>query len=514
MPAQENDNILDDNKTDFELLTRRRRRRDSCQSSVGKPPTPRVEAHSQQSSPLASDSNSELIWPLHLIPTFVDHYVIGDVIGHGSYAEVRECVDTRTLERFAMKIINKGSLLKQANQALSNQLQEIKLLRHLKHANIIVMKECLSKGNFVYIILEYCSFNLDELRNDQKDGKFHVSIGRRFFHQLCLAVSYLHSLGIVHRDIKPQNMLLTNCGKLKLTDFGVSNVLSMWDQSNLCNNYEGSPLFQAPEIVVGRKEYEGFKADVWSCGVSLFLLLYGQYPFIDEALLGLYDKILAQEFVIPQCEPTSMALTDLLVSMLEKDCSRRANLEQLLDHPWMRCLGAADECDELEYSEFFDLVVKRHNDQQKWSQIHATSKLKDMYRSMTVLPYLYRHHFPDLPIRRSRRGSPDSSDSNAIITRINSLSSTSDNNPGQSSPNVSKASVPSENASPSPSPSPTDSGPHDMVDTDNRQIEWGTKQQYHLMKVPQIRANRIRCGASSKFKGRRKDKKTKHHREE
>jgi serine/threonine protein kinase len=405
-----------------------------------------------------------------------------------------------------MKIINKEYLSKQAPLALSNQLQEIKLLRHLQHANIISMRECLSRGSHVYIVLEFCSFNLDELLQDQVEGKFHVSIARRYFYQLCSAVNYLHSLGVVHRDIKPQNMLLTNCGNLKLIDFGVSHVLSMWDRNDLCTNYEGSPLFQAPEIVVGGREYRGFKADVWSCGVTLYLMLYGQYPFIDEALLGLYDKILAEDVVIPSHDPTTMALTDLLVSMLDKDCSKRADIGQVLEHPWLKLLGASNECDEMQYSEFFDLVIKRHDDHEKWSKTNANSQPKDMYKSMTVLPYLYRHHFPDLPIRKSRCNSSCSNDSDLVITRINPLDSSSESN----LENVRSSRSSSTTNSDTSTPSSRDANPHDIVDDDSQHIEWGTRTQYHLMKVPQIRANRIRCGLSTRTKEKkRKSKKTK-----
>jgi serine/threonine protein kinase len=514
-----NNDVLDENKRDFELLKARSRRGSSSASSASTKSSdrrPRSEPASP-SSPVFDPGANEMIWPLHLTPTFVDHYVIGEVIGHGSYAEVRECVDTKTLERFAMKIINKEYLTRQAPRALDNQLQEIRFLRHFNHANIISMKECLSKGNNVYIILEYCSFNLDELLKDQKDGKFHVSIGRRFFHQLCVAVNYLHSLGIVHRDIKPQNLLLSNCGNLKLIDFGVSHMLSMWDRNDRCANYEGSPLFQAPEIVAAEREYSGFKADVWACGVTLFLMLYGQYPFMDDSLLGLYDKILAQELVVPEQPATtsSSALTDLLVWMLEKASSKRAHIEQVLQHPWMKLLGAANECDELEYSEFFDLVIKRHNDKEKWFQIHATSQHKDMYKSMTVLPYLYRHHFPNLPIRKPRpRSGSEASDSNVVITRINPLSPPAADDRSRSPQRDAKVSRGAAGASESATDSSANVSEQSESGYDNEQIEWGTKIQYHLMKLPQIRANRIRCGASTKFKNRRKDKKTGHRKED
>lgn len=425
----------DENKIDFELMTSRRpssasgRRQDTEINDVSQVP---ARDHSLGDS---SNTDDSMIWPLYLTPRFIDHYITGEVIGSGSYAEVRECVDTQTLERYAIKIIDKEYLTKKAPRALANQMQEIRLLRHIQHPNLISMKECLFKEQRIYIILEYCCLNMKELLDDQKDNKFQVGIARRFFYQLCLAVDYLHSNGIVHRDIKPQNMLLTNGGALKLIDFGVSQVLSVYDQRDLCSNYEGSPLFQAPEIVSGQREYRGFKVDIWSCGVTLYLMLYGQYPFMDEALLGLYDKILAQELVVPKDQPpTTLALIDLLMMMLDKDSSRRADIWRVLDHPWIKFV-----CN-LDHSDFFNLALKRHGGK----EVYATSQITDVYKSMTVLPYLYQHHVPGLPIKKSVRGT-------ASVERINSLDSTSESN----------------------------------------DIEWGTQEQYKLIRVPQVRANRV-----------------------
>ena len=529
---------FDENKIDFELLTLRQRDRATAKAS------------SSSSSSTTTSTTTELdVWPLHLTPRFVEHYITGDVIGSGSYAEVRECVDTITLQRCALKIVDKKYLLRQAPRALANQLQEIRLLRHFNHPNIIKMRECLDKDPFIYIALEYCSFNMQELLNDQVEQRFNVNIGRNFFRQMCSGVSYLHSLGIVHRDIKPQNLLITNSGTLKLIDFGVSHILSMWSRDDLCSNYEGTPLFQSPEVVSGQADYHGFKVDVWSCGITLYLMLYGSYPFMDEAMLGLYDKILGDKFQVPKGPPTSLALTDLLAMMLDKDYRKRATIEETLEHPWLKLNPYScpqyfcdRDTDGNEQTEFIDRIISRYDDtshigsnrqqKQQHHQHQDTSRLlNDAYKSMTVLPYLYRHHFPNLPTTKTKSTSTSSSmsdDQSARAERVNSLSSTSiscRSSASQSSTSTEASSVSDPNLTTPPdsagstidrstlTTSQSDvsnvssaiSDPNVIIHDDHQQqVEWGTKEQYQLLKTPQIRANRIRHSSARRRRQRQR----------
>lgn len=467
-PADEESN---DDQFDYNLL--RRQLSQSTINSVG-------------------TSNSE-VWPLQLNTTSVEHYIFGDVIGHGSFAEVRECINTNNLERCAIKIVNKDHLVRQAPEALLKQMQEIKLLRRFKHPNIIEMKECLFKGSRVYIILEHCSFVLSDLLAEQPDRRMCLPITRFLFHQLCLGLEYLHSIGIVHRDIKPQNLLITNCGTLKIIDFGVSQILSMWSKVDTCENYEGSPLFQAPEVVAGKTEYAGFKVDVWSSGVTLYLMLYGHYPFFDDSLLGLYDIILGEPYKKPRDAehiPCQSILSNLLDMMLEKVASKRASMDQVLEHPWLKfqSLLFGDE-----HSEFVDMVTARYHDTHSLISLAEENvpqksenynSQRDIYRSMTVLPYLYRHHFPDIKIRRGS--------STATTPAAMSPASSSTANSTTTSPDC------SENTSPVNS-----SNPHEILD--DHEVEWGTSEQYSLMKVPLIRANRIRhLGRKSSHAKRRR----------
>lgn len=479
----------DENKVDFSLLTKQ------------------LSTISSDSSKVSSEN-----WPLYLRAHFVDHYIFGDIIGNGSYAWVRECIDTRNLERCVVKIVDKHYLNRQAPSALRNQLQEIKLLKKLDHINIIGLKECLFKGPKIYIVLEYCSFVLSDLLAEKKGNRICSVLARNLFHQLCCGLNYLHSNRIVHRDIKPQNLLLATCGTLKIIDFGVSHALSTFTDNDLCSNYEGTPLFQAPEVVSGQTEYAGFKVDVWSAGITLYLMLYGQYPFFDDTLLGLYERILNDglKTVPDESIPCKEILDDLIAFMLDKVAERRASIEQIFEHPWM----AIDHSVHFQgHSEFIEGLDTRptmksptssnekngekeketRNESIKQSTPRFNNKYRDIYRSMTVLPYLHNHHFPELPIMKVKAKSDQMTISsnhltNSTRTSISPISSPNETRPSSANSDASSLSHCSSILN--------HNDPHEIIE--DRPIEWGTENQYKLLKIPPVRANRIKYCHSRK----------------
>lgn len=498
----------DENRYDFDLLRKQ------------------LTAVASSSSDASKSFAQGEIWPLQLKAVFVDHYIFGDVIGVGSYAEVRECIDTRNLERCAIKIVDKNYLKRQSPKALQNQLQELRLLKRLQHDNIICLKECLYKGPKIYLVLEYCSFVLTDLMNT----KLTQPSTRYLFRQLCSGVEYLHSIGIVHRDLKPQNALVNNCGKVKIIDFGVSQILSMWSRQSSCSNYEGSPLFQAPEIVSGRCNYSGFKADIWSLGVILYLMLFGFYPFHDEALLGLYDKILSAELKIPETpdtfqtnSPCPAVSADLLAMMLEKSAEKRASIEQVSQHCWLKFKETNHNQG---YEDLNEMIQKQSELEESsfgrrkfvWqSEISKqTHTPKDLYRSMSVLPYLYKHHFPQLVVTKANRNrsvnsSVLSSGTNSSPIETLTPTETPSVSPASmesSSSQIGSPATTSTNSSLSTSSSMVtlNSDPNEIIE--DSLIEWGTEEQYNLLKLPLIRANRIKKTTRKRRKEKAKEKRS------
>ena len=137
----------------------------------------------------------------------------------------------------------------------------------------------------------------------------------------------MHAQGIIHRDIKPDNCLLTDEDVLKIVDFGVSEMFEKSSEMRVAKS-AGSPAFMAPELcVVKHGEVAGKPADIWSMGVTLYCLRFGRVPFRTDAMLDLYSSILNDDVPVPDdCNPE---LADLIKRILEKDPEKRITMEEL-----------------------------------------------------------------------------------------------------------------------------------------------------------------------------------------
>lgn len=139
-------------------------------------------------------------------------------------------------------------------------------------------------------------------------------------------IDYLHKLRICHWDLKPENLLLTSNGLVKIVDFGLSNIYA---KNNLLKTACGSPCYAAPEMIAGR-QYQGLKADLWSLGVILYAMVCGYLPFEDKNTNNLYWKIMNGEYSIPSFISEESA--DLLWNILEIDPKKRFTLEEIRSH--------------------------------------------------------------------------------------------------------------------------------------------------------------------------------------
>ncbi|CAN8003671.1 unnamed protein product [Ixodes hexagonus] len=297
----------------------------------------------------------------------IGKYVMGDVLGEGSYGKVKEILDSETLCRRAVKILKKRKLRKIPNGE-QNVQREIKLLRMLSHKNVIKLVDVLydDQKQKMYMIMEYCVSVIQELLDSVDDKKLPIWQAHGYFCQLLSGLEYLHSKGIVHKDIKPGNLLLTNCGTLKISDLGVAEALDHFAIDDTCHTSQGSPAFQPPEIANGLDSFSGFKVDVWSSGVTLFNITTGKYPFEGDNIYKLFENIGSGVFQVPpEVDPL---LADLLKGMLDKNPQQRLALESVQHHDWVR---------------------KKHPRLLEYVPIPERSK-GDNLRSMTVIPYL-RH---------------------------------------------------------------------------------------------------------------------------
>ncbi|TPX67165.1 hypothetical protein CcCBS67573_g07583 [Chytriomyces confervae] len=299
-------------------------------------------------------------------------YILGDQIGKGAYGKVKEGLCSQTLQRVAIKIINKKRLRKIPN-GVENALSEIKLLKQMKNRNVITLIDVYCKvedgeGNIGifnwfssiedspitwtyddgsvedkkvtvlkwYLVFEYCPCSLQTLLEQSEGKKLSLTQTHKFFTQLVDGVGYLHSQSIIHRDIKAGNLLITPDGVVKISDFGVAERFSVYQSGNLMSDvFAGTHQFMAPEICEGIDSFEAEKVDIWACGVTLFNMVTGRYPFEfseDGNLLGLYETIVAGAFEMP--EGLNSDLEDILRGLLDKNPSTRLTIPQIQKHPF------------------------------------------------------------------------------------------------------------------------------------------------------------------------------------
>ena len=260
------------------------------------------------------------------------NFKLGKKLGEGRFSIVKLGIHSLTNEPVAIKILDKTKIAKIEDKERINR--EIKIMKKINHYNITKLYSVIETKYIIYLVQEYVQGK--EL-NDYlyTKGKLSEIEACKFFHQIISGLSYLHHCGIVHRDFKPENILLTGDNKiLKIIDFGLGNTYS---KNQLLKTGCGSPCYIPPEMIKEEK-YHGELTDIWSAGIILYLMLCGTLPFYEEDNQLLYQKILSGDFNIPKY--LSEEAKDIIKQILEVDPKKRINFEKIKKHPWFNIIDA------------------------------------------------------------------------------------------------------------------------------------------------------------------------------
>jgi len=252
------------------------------------------------------------------------------VLGTGYAAEVRLAFHTKSCRIAAAKVIRKANL--SADEHV-NTRTEIEILQRVQHPHLNALIQWTEDSSFYFLFLEYCAGGdmyslLDKCEMLKEAG------ARMYFRQILDGVQHLHRNGVVHRDLKLENVYLDeewrNC---YVGDFGLSAAIPA-RSGGLFERGCGSPLYAAPEIV-SCQAYEGIRADIWSLGVLLYTLVTGCMPFFSEEnnTAQVFHKILRAQVFFP--DHLTQECRDLLQRMLVKDPHERIVTEAIWQHAWM-----------------------------------------------------------------------------------------------------------------------------------------------------------------------------------
>ena len=261
-------------------------------------------------------------------------YQIKGKIGEGMFGKVKLGIHLFTKEKVAIKIFDKGKIKKDKEQEYIER--EISILKKLNHYNIIKLYNIIHTDNFIFLIQEYVP-NGELLHFLESSENINLSEKDicKIYQQIISGIEYLHEVGIAHRDLKLENILLNFKNDIKIIDFGLSNKYNK-DNEELLQSSCGSPCYAAPEMIKGAK-YHGVDTDIWSSGIILYLMLCKTFPFNDKNNSKLYQKILSGKFNLPSY--LSNEAKDLLSKLLKVNPSERIKLNEIKKHPWFNLIN-------------------------------------------------------------------------------------------------------------------------------------------------------------------------------
>ena len=281
--------------------------------------------------------------------TKINFYLYGRRIGQGAFGKVNIGLNILTGRVVAIKSFKKTPIEKLKHKMIKIQY-ETELMKRFNHKNITKILEVFNDEEYMLIIMEYINGgNLFSFV--KKRRKLSEKMAKFLFRQIILGIQHIHSKNVVHRDIKLENLLIDFNNNVKICDFGIGRVLNSEDE--ILYDKCGTPMYMAPEIILANKEkgYKGFPVDIWSSGITLYIMLSGNLPFnlknkkekkenISLNSIKNHNNSYLQNQIInfnpKEIENISEEARDLLKGILNKDPTKRLTCAQILNHPWLK----------------------------------------------------------------------------------------------------------------------------------------------------------------------------------
>ncbi|KAJ3100257.1 Map microtubule affinity-regulating kinase [Phlyctochytrium planicorne] len=207
---------------------------------------------------------------------------------------------------------------------------EVQLLMRLDHPNVITLYQVMETEDECFVVMEFASGG-ELIEYIAAKNHLNEKEARRFFRQLISAMDHCHLANVVHRDLKLENLLLTDNKTLLISDFGLGRTFQN-DSDELMKTFCGTPNYAAVELISGIP-YIGVKSDIWAMGVVLYVMMTGKPPFTGENISALYSKIKAVDYTCP--DYFSPELKALFAKILKKDPKARIDMDGLRNDPWV-----------------------------------------------------------------------------------------------------------------------------------------------------------------------------------
>jgi len=262
----------------------------------------------------------------------LEDFSIRNVIGQGSFGKVLLVTKKEAPQKgkvFAMKVLNKSTVI--ARNEVEHTKSEKSILMKLEHPFLVKLYYSCQTPDKLYLVMDY--INGGELFfHLQKERSFSEERVRFYAAEIASGLEYLHSSGVIYRDLKPENLLLSREGHIIMTDFGLSKEGFIYKEDRTFI-FCGTPEYLAPEVLEG-KGY-GKAVDWWSFGTLLYEMITGLPPFYSDDVQDMYTKIMSAELKFPTT--MSPEAVDMLTRFLDRnDATRLQEPSQIRSHPFFK----------------------------------------------------------------------------------------------------------------------------------------------------------------------------------
>lgn len=263
----------------------------------------------------------------HLSPNKKMVYEKLKVLGVGTFSKVYECRDTENGEYFAIKQVSKNFLLK--HNLREQFTKEVKIHSLMDHPNVVKLYKVFEDNHFIYLLMELCSNDtLEKLIHRRK--RLSEVEARFYLKNILEGLRYIHDKNVVHRDMKPANLVISSKMEIKIADFGLaSTIVNDRRRRTFC----GTPYFIAPEIF-DKKKGHSFEVDYWSLGIILYNMIYGCCPFVSDNVEEVYSLIKKGKFYLN--DEYGKDINDLIKSLLYGKYQQRADYEFVESSPFLK----------------------------------------------------------------------------------------------------------------------------------------------------------------------------------
>ncbi|XP_016399441.1 serine/threonine-protein kinase PLK4-like [Sinocyclocheilus rhinocerous] len=257
----------------------------------------------------------------------IEDFKVLTLLGKGSFACVYRAKSVNTGLEVAIKMIDKKAMHKAG--MVQRVINEVEIQCRLKHPSVLELYNYFEDSNYVYLVLEMCHNGEMSRYLKERKNPFTEEEARHFMHQIVKGMLYLHTHGIMHRDLTLSNLLLTTSMNIKIADFGLATQLKLPSEKHftMC----GTPNYISPEVAT--RSAHGLESDVWSLGCMFYAFLTSRPPFDTDTVKHTLNKVVLGEYQMPT--HISAEAQDLIQQLLQKNPALRPSLSAVLDHPFM-----------------------------------------------------------------------------------------------------------------------------------------------------------------------------------